>query len=161
MKSILLLIISLATPCFAQEMQLFNPNDTGFHILELDELMVNYKDFFPNGHSPLVTENGIPNRQLGKELSLQMNTSLLKYMYWNNMVHGTTDEVPGTSSGQFRAIGYQFELGVRLFNWFETEYHHHSQHELDNVWPYGHWPVEDAISIKIYLWRKEQKNSIF
>ncbi len=159
MKNVLLLLISLFAFDSKAE-QLYNPNDTGWHLMELDELAFTYIDYFPNGHSPLVTDNGLPNRQLGKGIALNMNANVLKYLYWNNKVHGTTEELVGTNKGQFRLIGYQFEFGLRPFNWLEVEYHHHSQHSLDHVYPYGHFPVEDAIQIKIYLWRSKKVDSI-
>lgn len=130
-----------------------------FKIWELDELKFTYRSFFEGGRDPLITDNGLPNRALGKELNLTMNTSLFKYGYFNNTIHSMTDEIKGTGgSGQFRMVGWEFGLGVDFSKIskhtpFSVGYYHYSQHALDHTYPWA-FPVKDAIEVNIYLFRK-------
>ena len=132
-----------------------------YKFIDVDELKINYKDYFPGGADPLITQNGIPNRQLGKQVNLNLNLDLMNVLYWNNTVHGTTDEIIGSNKGQFRRVGWQFQFGINIEEHISVEYYHHSQHLLDYEWPYGRWPVEDAISVNLYIIRKHKKDTIF
>ncbi len=129
---------------------------------ELNEVHIHYRDFFPNGHDPLITQNGLPNRGLGKELNLRVNTDVLTYGYWNNLVHSMTDEDAATgANGQFRTVGWNFQLGLHATRWLDIEYEHYSQHLLDYDRRDQHFPVQDSIGIKLYLFRKHSPASIF
>jgi hypothetical protein len=122
-------------------------------LIELKELTMGYRDFTPGGHRPTLNGNGLENRTLGKELQLFFNTDIGRYFFWNNRVHGGTDEVIGSGGkGQFRDVGWQFWLGVRPSKYLTLEYEHHSQHMLDYSMP-GRFPVEDSVGLKIHLYR--------
>lgn len=137
-----------------------------FHVLELKEVSMGYKDFFDGAYDPFLNESGMADRQKDKQVNLFINMDVAKYFYWNNRIHGTTDEGTdgygkGNGKGQFRMIGWNFQLGVRPFSRVKLEYEHHSQHMLD--WDRkAKFPVEDSIGIKIEVYRSpEPSDSIF
>lgn len=128
--------------------------------VELDKVDITYRDFFPGGRDPLITDTGIPNRQLGKEVSLNVDTNIITYFYWNNRIHGMTDEVTNSGGrGQFRAVGWEFDVGFQLLNFLSLGYHHHSQHVLDHEAPFN-WPVQDAVFINVVLFSKHKKEGV-
>ena len=128
-----------------------------YPILELDELKVQYIDYFKGGRDPLIS---LPNRQLGKQLNLSFNSTLFDYFYWNSLIHSSTDEIPDTSSGQFRVVGLEMQLGVRITNYFNLYLHHHSQHSLDTTLPFG-FPVQDGVGLEIIIFSNKRKEGIF
>ena len=121
--------------------------------IELNEVNLGYKSFFTGGHSPLITNNGLIGKSLDKQIDLHLKLNLFTYLYFNNVVHGTTDNT------QFRSVGWKFELGCHITRHVDIEYHHHSQHALDQILPY-HFPVEDSIGVNfnIYKSKKEREN---
>jgi hypothetical protein len=130
-----------------------------FHILELKEVYVDYLSFFKGGRDPLITQNGLRDKHLDKELNLNLNMNLFKYGYFNSMIHSMTDK-DSADHGQFRLVGLKFETGIRLTNWIEVGYHHFSQHLLDYNSPNA-FPVQDAVQIRLFLLRTDKINSIF
>lgn len=133
MKWLFLLLPSL---CFAD-------------VLELQEVDVTYKNYI-YARDPLFFQ-GPPK----DHLSLNVNTDVLKYMYWNTYVHGTSDDA------QYRRVGLNMTLGARITSMFNVQYEHHSQHLLDSTYPHMKFPVEDSIGVKIKLFSKEKKEGIF
>ncbi len=130
------------------------------HALELDQAYINYRQYTPGGTSYLVTNNGLPDRSLDKGVSLHLDTTFLSYAYWNNTVHAETDKALD-GGGQFRTVGWQFQFGVRLTDYLDVEYAHHSQHILDHQGPLP-FPREDSFGINLYLYRpKNHHESIF
>lgn len=124
-----------------------------FQLIELKELTVGYRDFLDGGYRPTLNGNGLENRTLGKEVNLFMNVDFGRYFFWNNRIHGASDEVVGTQGkGQFRDVGWQFWLGFRPLKILTVEYEHHSQHMLDHASP-DRFPVEDSVGIKIHIFR--------
>ncbi len=133
-----------------------------FHLIQLEEVRVDYMNFLPGGRDPLLSYNGLPNRAPGKELDVHIDSTIANYFYWNNMIHSTTDVYTDTrKDDQFRVIGLNMELGVRLTSWLDVYYWHYSQHLLDTTYAYGGFPVLDAVGIHLYLYRKTTKDSIF
>lgn len=136
-----------------------------FQLVELKDVTIGYKSFFPGSYQPQLAQSGIPNRTLGKELNLNLGIDLLRYAYFNSRVHGTTDEIiengKSTGKGQFREVGWNFQLGIRPHALFSIEYEHHSQHMLDWQSP-TRFPVEDSIGIKVFIYKsKEPSETIF
>lgn len=128
----------------------------------VSELSITYRDFFPGGRDPLITSNSQANRSLGQELDVNMDFDLFKYGYWNNLIHTKTDKPNYPSvgpAGQFRDVGWEFELGLRATSWLSGGYHHHSQHVLDGYLPTG-YPVEDAWEIKLTFMTDHPKAGI-
>jgi hypothetical protein len=121
-----------------------------WHVIDLDGVYVNYKQFMPGGRDPLVTENGL-GHHMDKELNLHFDSTILKYGYWNNMVHSMTDE-DVNGHGQFRVVGWNFQLGAHLCKYLDVQYEHYSQHLMDAQLPYG-FPVQDSVGIVLHLYR--------
>lgn len=125
-------------------------------IVTLDSLYVDYKDY------AILNDK---NRDLlvypepAKEgVNLGLDTSILGVGYFNSQIEGTT------TSAQYRGVGLQLQIGIRLSDYLDVGYYHHSQHTLDR--PSGDIPrfaVEDAIELKIYIYRahKSQEDTIF
>lgn len=127
-------------------------------VLELNEASVGYINYFPGGVDPLITENSnLPNRTIGSNLELNINSNILKYLYWNNKVHAGTDKVLNTngsvSSGQFRTVGLEFHLGVIISDNLQFGYYHHSIHTLDTTYGGGTFPRLDGIELKLFLYK--------
>jgi hypothetical protein len=133
-----------------------------FKLIELDELRVDYIDFFPSGRDPLITHNGLTNRELGKLLNVEIKTTLLKYGYWRSLVNSMTDAYSDTHrDGQFRLVGLQMELGLRVAPFLDVYGWHHSQHLLDHPsTAIGGFPVQDGIGIRLYIFSKDRKDSL-
>ena len=123
-------------------------------VLELEEASITLNQFLPGGSYPLITENGLSNRALDKELNLNLNMSVFKYGFWDNRIHSMTDSGTNGDRGQFRLIGWNFKLGVHLGKRFDIYYEHFSQHLLDAQFKWGRFPVQDSIGIKLILYRR-------
>jgi hypothetical protein len=127
-----------------------------FHLLELKELYVNYFRFYEGGQYPLITNNGLPNKEMDRQLDLHIKTDILHYFYWDSRIHSMTDRDMDTNKGQFRLVGLETRFGIRLSSTIEFGYYHFSQHTLDHQTPY-HYPVQDALELKIYLYRNHER----
>lgn len=134
----------------------------GSELVDLRQLSVTGRSFFTGGRDPLITSNGIENRTLGQDLNLEVDTDVLTYLYWDSIVHSSTDRVLNpdstTSNGQFRMIGLEFGFGVDLRRFdlglpVRFGYYHYSQHELDGISPWA-YPVRDALELKLYLFER-------
>lgn len=110
-----------------------------------------YEDYFPGGHDPLLTDNGLPNRTLGKAVELNFDIDVLKYGFFDNRVHSGTDEDADSGRGQFRTVGWEFKFGVQVHPAISLYYHHHSEHLLDASLPY-HFPVRDSIGFQFQIY---------
>ena len=121
-------------------------------VLELREVSVDFKQFFDGANYPLITNNGL-GQALDKELNLNIKTDILNYFYWDSTIHSMTDKrLYSDKAGQFRLIGLEFGFGLRVSSTLEVGYYHYSQHLLDAEFPW-HFPVVDAVQVKIYLYR--------
>lgn len=151
MKLLLLLIFLLSSPIQASE----------FRLIDLDEVLIDYVNFFPKSYNPLINNNGLSNRELGKEFDLTISTTLIQYGYMRGLIHSLSDSFIDThKDGQFREVGLNLELGIRIAPFLDIYYWHYSQHVLDIQTPW-HFPVEDGIGIHLYLYSKDRKESIF
>ncbi len=149
--ALMLLVALVFYTIFGLIFDSFNEAKADDGIFKLDEVSLTYRDYFDHGSDPLITQNGIPNRTLGKELSFSLNVNIGDIFYWENRVHGATDEEIGTGKGQFRVVGLEERFGLKISNNLEFGLYHHSQHLLDSEYQYGHWPVSDALELKIYF----------
>lgn len=137
-----------------------------FKLLELKDATMEYKSFMPGGYRPTLNGNGLENSQPGKEVILHLNTDVLRYAFFNNRVHGGTEELvnesgKGTGKGQFRDVGWEFNFGVRPSSYFTLQYTHHSQHMLDHK-ATGRFPVEDSVGLQLHLYRdRNPSDTIF
>lgn len=118
--------------------------------LQVSDLSLEYIQFFQGGRSPLVTSNGIPDKELGQSIGLNLTVELLGTAFWENHVTGVTDHDRVVGDGQFRSVGWEFNFGVHIFSQADLYYHHHSQHVLDHQGPFA-YPVEDGIGLRLKL----------
>lgn len=125
-----------------------------FHVLNLDELSIDYKNYARINDK---ARNLLIYPEHPKEgINININTSVLSYGYFNSTIESLT------TSSQYRGIGLQVCLGLHLSDSVDIGYYHHSQHVIDReIQGIPIFPVEDAIQIKIYFYRKNNKDSIF
>lgn len=122
-----------------------------FDVLKLDDASVQYEKLHPSARHPMFTFSRPKER-----ISVRLDTSVLDHFYWNSYVHGTSDE------SQYRFIGLEMEVGLRVTKWASVHARHHSQHLLDTTYAYGKWPVEDALGFTLHLYRAPaNKGSLF
>jgi len=130
-------------------------------IVSLREVSVDYKRFFPKGRDPLITGNGLLNRELGNEVNVHINSDFMSYFYWDNMVHSLTDRDATThTGGQFRVVGWNFKLGMRVSRFINIQYEHFSKHTLDHSYAYDSFPVQDSVGVKLYLYGGPKKEGL-
>ena len=130
-------------------------------VFELRELYLLHKKFGDGSRNPLIDDNGLENRELDREVSLIWNMDILEYGYFDNKILSYVDRFKDSGeSDQFRLVGWNLQLGIRLTGWLWVEYDHFSKHQLDNEAP-GKFPVEDAFGIRVYFYKKDYKDGIF
>lgn len=161
MRKILIFFFATWSLVFAS-LLLFSGDSEADSLFELQQVALTYRSFFDGGVDPLITENPyLPNRAMGKELNLNVDTNILNYFYWNSVVHSMTDHEVGSDSGQFRMVGLEFGLGLDVRRIWEglpvqVGYHHQSLHTLDSASPY-HFPVQDSVELKIFVYERRTK----
>lgn len=133
-----------------------------YKFLALNEARFQYLKFQDGDRDPLITDNGLPNRAMNTELNLFLKVDILKYFYFDNQIHSMTDKGIDGSNGQFRAVGWEYRLGVRVNEYVDVGYYHFSQHAMDHTLPF-HYPVKDAVELNIYLYRSSasSRQSVF
>ena len=129
--------------------------------VELDEVSISYKHFFDGGHDPLITQNGLDAKSLDKEVSLVLNTDIFGYLYWKNTVVAMTDRGTNGDRGQFRLVGLNYKVGVRVTRDFNVQVEHFSKHLLDAQYAYGHFPLQNSIGFVWYLHGAPRKEGMF
>ena len=148
----LILLLFLSSTSYAGDYSL-----DGF---ELREVSLNYRSYFGGGNDPVLNSSGLPDRELDKKLDITINMDVLRYLYWDNQINSTTDKDINSGSGQFRVIGWEYRIGIRIFSSLEFGLYHHSQHILDHQ-GVGHFPVEDALQLKLYIYKRGQSEGLF
>lgn len=106
-------------------------------------------DYYRFDGAPRMAE--APSWEMTQGVSLSMDLKAVDvsrwfpaHLYWRNRVHGELD------TSQFRLIGWQFELGIRI-GLIELYRAHHSQHILDAQHPWMRFPVQDTIGVRVFL----------
>lgn len=127
--------------------------DDAVNTSELDKVNIDYKSYFKNGFSPYMIKGSV----LNKELDLNVDFSLLEIAYFNQTVWSLVDQ------SQFRWVGYNPRLGIRLAPIVSVEFSHFSQHILDKAEPYYDvkFPVEDSVNIRINLFDRNPQSSLY
>lgn len=134
-------------------------NASEFHLIELRDAYIDYHQFLPGGSDPLITQNGLPDRALDRELDLHLDVDFLKFGYFNNMVHSMTDQGADGSMGSFRVVGWNWRLGVRVTPFLDLWIDHYSQHLLDTTYAYGHFPLQDSVGFTVRFFDIDQSKS--
>jgi hypothetical protein len=133
--------------------------EQGFRLIQLDELSVTARSYMDYSRYHIITDNGLPNKVLEKEFQISIKTTLFEYMYWDNLILSHTDRDRISGYGQFRTVGYQSRLGLRLSRYVDLGIHHFSQHVLDYTGNQA-FPMMDALEIKIYLYRRTAQEAL-
>lgn len=118
--------------------------------VEVDHLSIDYTHFFPKSRAPLISNNGLPDRELGNRVGIDLNLALPATLYFGNRIHGESDVDTVNGGGQFRSVGWEFEFGTKILPQMDVYYHHHSQHVLDHSYDFG-FPVEDGVGFRLNL----------
>jgi hypothetical protein len=107
--------------------------------IELSELSIDYQYFHPSNRMAELV-----GKSAKEGLGLNMELKPWGPSFIRSRVHALTD------NGQYRLVGWEFQLGTRLWGWGELSYHHHSQHllEAQAPWKFG---VEDSLHLKLWL----------
>lgn len=125
-----------------------------FEVINLNELSLDYKNYSllnPNSRNMLIYPD--PPKE---SLNLTLKTDLFKLGYWDSTVESLT------TSDQYRSVGLETRLGIRLTNNAEVGVYHHSQHDLDRAHSFmSAFPEEDAFELKIYLYRAKTREALF
>ena len=124
-------------------------NATDYKILELDSLYVDYKNFAQSTRDPLFYAS-----TKKESLSLNMNTNLIDFIYLDSRVHGETNYA------KYELVGLEIRLGARITRSLEVGYQHHSQHLLDDRYPYMGFPVEDSFNVRLYLYGNSKRGAL-
>jgi hypothetical protein len=122
-------------------------------IVDLNEVTLTYKNY------QMVHKN---NRHLllwpekpKEAITTTLNFDILKYAFWNNNIHAMTTD------SQYRSIGLETRLGIRILPQLDISFYHFSQHLLErahsSVLPY---PLEDAVEIRFNIFNKNKRDSI-
>lgn len=117
---------------------------------ELDRLAIEYGRYHPSARMP-----EMPGFTAKEGLAVLFDMKLAGPLYWRNRVHAKTDP------GQYRSIGWQFELGADPFFWndslknhLELFYAHHSQHLLEGQHPWMKFPVNDQLGLRWNIYER-------
>jgi hypothetical protein len=123
-------------------------------LVELNEMYLDYRSYstISSNQRNLLLYPEVPKEMI----NVGFNTDLAKYGYWNN-------EIQSLTTGQaFKSVGLDSRLGVRITNWLEVGLWHRSLHILEGVYSNmdGRYPNENALQIKIFLYRKPAGKSL-
>ena len=121
-----------------------------FQLFELKEASVTYRSFQGGARDPLYTIS-----PKVAEVETRLNVDVLRYMFFDNKVHGGMDQ------DQFRVVGWNYKLGARIAPCLDVQYEHHSQHLLDSAYPYSRFPVENSLGFTLYFYRDNNRGSLF
>jgi hypothetical protein len=113
-----------------------------WHLIELHDVAIEYRRFVDDGRDTLIYPH------VHKEaLNLSVDMDVLRYFYWDNTIHSLTDQ------SQYRGIGLELSFGIRLNDSWAVQYHHYSQHVLDEpIHTLPRFPVEDSVGIVFKLY---------
>lgn len=130
------------------------------HILELDRVtfdggrIVDYRDLY----YPYTQPGGQPGLGGDPEiwqynLNLGWDVSLLRFgdygLVFDNNVHAASTD------NQYRAVGWQYRLGLMLGPKVELYWDHHSQHILDAAPDESHtFPLYNSYGVQIVLYQR-------
>lgn len=146
MRKVLITFSMVWAVLFGYLLYLGQPADASW--IDVERLSIDYIHYFPRGRAPLVTDNGLDDREPGNRLGLDLVFVLPVDFYIANRVESYSDHDWTNGGGQFRSIELQGEIGIRLFPQVDAYYHHRSAHVLDHSYNQG-FPVEDGVGIRL------------
>lgn len=115
-----------------------------YSLWSVDELNMEYYRYERDYRDPYFIEpDGRTYKPMRDGAELNMNLSVLKWLYWDNRMHMGMDQ-----TSQVRHVGWEWEAGLRL-PYIDIFSHHHSRHGLEYINPRGdRFPVEDYVGIR-------------
>jgi hypothetical protein len=142
--------MSKLTLIFVAALALASPAAHAWDLVELGDLIVEHKQF-AYASSPF-----LPDQHPTTETNLKLNMVFFESGYIRNTIHTQTD------ASQYRLVGWNWEFGFRLTDYFEVGWWHFSRHQLDAQDPNfrGGWK-EDGIIFRIFLLKGAQPGGIF
>jgi len=121
----------------------------GFELFSLRKVGFDYGWFFPKArHGDFTSENPPANK-----LDLIVNTDILTYGFFDGKVISITD------ADQFRLVGLNYILGVRVTPFLNLRWEHLSEHMLDRAPVPGGFTVYDNVGFTFYLYQREGSGS--
>lgn len=148
MRKVLLTFSVLWVLFFGVMLYLGSPAEAS--LIDVDTLAVDYVHYFPKGRAPLVSDNGLDDRELGSRLGMDLTLGFPTVFYSKTRVESYADHDWTNGGGQFRSISLELELGARVIDQVDVFYHHRSQHVLDHEYRQG-FPVEDGIGFRLKI----------
>jgi hypothetical protein len=121
-------VILAPTKAYAKEFRLLDVDRVSFEYTKIAD----HRDFF-------YTED---QQDLKYGMAFLIDLRLAKYLYWDNNVH-----MMGTEA-QVRAVGWEFEQGIRPFKQLDIFYYHHSQHVLERERGTRGYPLENRYGVR-------------
>lgn len=123
-------------------------------LIELNELSINYRNYAVLGDKQ---RNLLIYPESPKEgIDLGMKLDLLDVIYSDSKIESLT------TSSQYQGVGLDTRLGIRITQSTELGIWHHSQHVLDrkqgNI---GKFPSENAIELKVFIFKRDRRLSLF
>lgn len=126
-------------------------------IFSLEEISLDYIKFQGARDYPISLLEG---QQLTDFVDLNINIDVLKYFYFNNKIHSAESSTDGDIS-QFRVVGWEYRIGVRLLSFLDVGLYHYSEHVLDNNYPISLGsPEMTGIELRIYFYKKHKHDSL-
>lgn len=113
-----------------------------FRLMKLDEATVFYKHYHPAARHPLFYDS-TPK----ESLNLGTAVDFAEVIGWDSTVQSMTNQ------SQYYMVGLQMRLYLRVTQHLEVGYYHQSQHLLDHTYPFQRFPVEDAWTVQLNLYR--------
>lgn len=111
-----------------------------------DELVLRTADITYKAYTGSGTDELIYPRTHTSELNLYLDVKLLQFFYFRSTVFGLSD------TGQFRAVGLNYHIGLPLWKYLDVEYEHYSKHLIDatsSTLP--GYPLYDSINVIFHL----------
>jgi hypothetical protein len=109
--------------------------------LQVEQMYIEYKKYeaWRNPYYPV----GKNDWTHGAEFAWTIG--IFKRIYWDNVFHISMDETP-----QVRHGGWEYYLGLRVFDWLSVGRYHHSEHVFEDKFD-RKFPVEDSYFVRVYL----------
>jgi hypothetical protein len=116
--------------------------------VELTDASIQYQKFAIPNFQPYF------DRPARERLTLRLDSDVFPGVFFNNRIHGTTDET------QYKWIGWNFQVGIRPISQLSLQFEHHSQHMLDSNMG-AHFPVEDSLGLTLHLVVPKKRSALF
>ena len=133
--------------------------ERGFRILDVEDISMEASKFDCN-REPMTPD--IPCTDYLYRMAFRVDLRLLEVGYFRNNVHTEALE------SQVKTVGWEYEIGLRVFPWLDIFRHHHSRHVMEGeqprVWDIDRqalrevrYPVEDSYGIRLRFWTNDRE----